>query len=687
MIYTKKEQLTVIELKNYIKSVPIKMLKTILEKYPSNIIYCEINGKFVGIISMGDILRAWERKQDNVFVNMKFIALEYGKYKEAKKIFREKSNIHAIPIVSDEHTLLGEYIRWNDLFELEYLIDIIDVSNWEKGKRIVLVRPDEIFRSRNRIFKKVKEYLESQRMIVKCISYVEIAAYLKTDDVVLVVDENEACALRTVIKIKFDDNYEGKNRLRTYKDFFSKEFNFSDKQCAFYLKKLQERGIKIIGLTFRESVFYKQLMKKLEQRFIFFGKEPSNKLLEIMYQGFFGELYSKEYADSIVNMPIEYENSEGILRLRDCKSQYYNVVDGKRYTQNPLDTDTGDIYFFGPCYIYGHYVEDNNTIESLLSKRILQEGGRKEVVNCGSLGVDIKNRYLFRIMTTQFNKGDIIVIDRPPENITGVSYIDLNQVLEKENVNLEWFVDKVWHCNHKVNQLYANAIFDVLFPILYESESKEREPIEKDDNFIKNLYIDRYFYDFDALKYEKIGAIVMNCNPFTNGHRYLIEQALMVVDFLIIFVVEEDKSFFSYAERFAMVKMGVADLCNIMVVPSGPFILSQMSFPEYFIKETSQDIREHIEQDIKTFAKKIAPQLSIKYRFAGEEPEDEVTNQYNMVMKKILPEYGIKFVEISRKNIDGKCISASLVRKCIEEENIDRLSKFLPETTMKILGF
>lgn len=68
VIYTKKDQLTIIELGNGEESVSIKKLKLILEKYPSNIIYCETDGKLIGIISVGDILRAYERRQNVVFV-------------------------------------------------------------------------------------------------------------------------------------------------------------------------------------------------------------------------------------------------------------------------------------------------------------------------------------------------------------------------------------------------------------------------------------------------------------------------------------------------------------------------------------------------------------------------------------------------------------------------------------------
>ena len=182
-----------------------------------------------------------------------------------------------------------------------------------------------------------------------------------------------------------------------------------------------------------------------------------------------------------------------------------------------------------------------------------------------------------------------------------------------------------------------------------------------------------------------MGSIVMNCNPFTYGHRYLIEQALKKVDYLIIFVVEEDKSVFSFTERFVMVCEGVADLENVKVVPSGPFILSRTTFPEYFIKIRDEELEQNVENDITLFAEKIAPRLNIRYRFVGEEPEDDVTNEYNNAMKRILPQNGVELIEIPRKMQNRKVISASKVREILEHDTIRGLCELIPETTLQIL--
>ncbi|MDE7267399.1 MAG: adenylyltransferase/cytidyltransferase family protein [Lachnospiraceae bacterium] len=416
------------------------------------------------------------------------------------------------------------------------------------------------------------------------------------------------------------------------------------------------------------------------------GEDFSNILPKSGYKDFFEDLYSEAYVDEIMHMPFKVEYNGGILRLKDSQSKYYTVTNGERMTVDQPNKFDRSIYFLGPCYIYGHYVEDRNTIASIVQKYLCEKGSIARCVNYGAVGMSYGYNCLPCIAAIPLRKGDIVVIDRPPYGIEGVKYLEISSILEKYDVNIAWMVEHPMHCNHKMNKVYADAIYEEIEPILTEKTQGHGELVEKDENYIKLLYLQRYFTGCNFQQFHRIGSIVMNCNPFTYGHRYLIEQALKSVDFLIIFVVEEDKSCFSYIERFSMIKEGVADLENVMVVPSGPFILSQMSFPEYFIKETSEDLNKHTEQDIMTFVEKIAPQLGIQCRFVGEEPEDEVTEQYNMAMKKILPQYGMDLIEIPRKMVNEKPISASLVRECIEKGNIDQLAELVPVSTRAFLG-
>lgn len=183
----------------------------------------------------------------------------------------------------------------------------------------------------------------------------------------------------------------------------------------------------------------------------------------------------------------------------------------------------------------------------------------------------------------------------------------------------------------------------------------------------------------------RIGSIVMNCNPFTLGHRFLIEQAAEKVKHLYIFAVEEDRSIFPFDDRFELMKEGTADLPNVTVIPSGKFIISSLTFSEYFNKMELQDKSIDPSMDVTVFVKEIAPTLNISVRFAGDEPIDLITNQYNKAMERILPKFGVDFVVIKRKESEGEVISASRVRRLLEEKDFEGISRIVPETTFRYL--
>lgn len=183
-----------------------------------------------------------------------------------------------------------------------------------------------------------------------------------------------------------------------------------------------------------------------------------------------------------------------------------------------------------------------------------------------------------------------------------------------------------------------------------------------------------------------IGSVIMNCNPFTKGHRALIEYASAHCDVLHIFVVEEDRSFFSAKDRYQMVKDGVADLPNAFVHMSGHYIISAVTFPTYFLKSYENASLLQAELDILLFSSRIAPALGISRRFVGQEPLDPLTAQYNSIMKCVLPQNGIELIEIPRIVQNNQVISASLVRSLLQKEGVtQRLLSLVPESTQQYL--
>ena len=140
------------------------------------------------------------------------------------------------------------------------------------------------------------------------------------------------------------------------------------------------------------------------------------------------------------------------------------------------------------------------------------------------------------------------------------------------------------------------------------------------------------------------GVIIMNANPFTLGHKYLLERAESRN--LVIIPVKEDASRFSYAERLAMIRSGAGDWAD--VVEGSDYQISAATFPTYFLKNLSDAAETQMRLDIDLFGRHIAPALGARVRYVGSEPADPLTARYNALMKELLPKYGVQLVEIQR---------------------------------------
>lgn len=184
---------------------------------------------------------------------------------------------------------------------------------------------------------------------------------------------------------------------------------------------------------------------------------------------------------------------------------------------------------------------------------------------------------------------------------------------------------------------------------------------------------------------ETVGAAVMNCNPFTKGHRYLIETAAKECDRLYVFVLSEDKSDFSAKDRMEMVKLGTEDIPNVTVLPTGPYLISSATFPTYFLKDRENAETVHCLLDIEVFCSYYVPKFGISRRYVGTEPLSPMTDQYNTALKQHLPEKGILLREIPRLEQTGTPVSASAVRACLKQKDYDTLRKLLPDTSYEYL--
>lgn len=207
------------------------------------------------------------------------------------------------------------------------------------------------------------------------------------------------------------------------------------------------------------------------------------------------------------------------------------------------------------------------------------------------------------------------------------------------------------------------------------------------------------------------GAIVMNANPFTKGHRYLVEQAASQVDNLYVIVVKEDRSRFPYVERKAMIEAGCAGLDNVVVCGGSDYAISAATFPTYFLKKLDDATDTQIALDLDLFVNHIAQPLGVTVRFAGSEPEDALTRRYNELMAEILPGTSvavvrqdhqpdselvegsavrqarrpIDFVEIPRLEQKGKPLSATSLRRALDKGGFKEAMEYIPESSIPYL--
>ena len=185
----------------------------------------------------------------------------------------------------------------------------------------------------------------------------------------------------------------------------------------------------------------------------------------------------------------------------------------------------------------------------------------------------------------------------------------------------------------------------------------------------------------EAQKNLRIAALVMNANPFTLGHQYLVEKAAAESDILHLFIVSEDQSLVPFSVRKQLVLEGTAHLDNIIYHESGPYIISNATFPSYFQKDADAVMESHANLDLTIFVR-IAQALGINCRYVGEEPNSQVTGIYNKIMAKKLPENKISCTIVPQKEANGAVISALTVRTALKDDNIELLKTLVPETTL-----
>lgn len=230
--------------------------------------------------------------------------------------------------------------------------------------------------------------------------------------------------------------------------------------------------------------------------------------------------------------------------------------------------------------------------------------------------------------------------------------------------------------------MYLSMFSDMgFYPIM---ETEDMLLLENRKNGIAE-YLQKEAASSAPSKGNTVGCIVMNANPFTNGHKHLVETAAKACDSLHVFVLSTDSSEFPADIRLELVKQGCSHLPNVQVHGSSDYLISHATFPDYFLKDKAAASDKAAALDLMIFGKYFKEAFGFTCRFVGEEPFSRVTRAYNEQMKRILPDYDIQVHEIPRCQAEGTVISATFVRKKFLEGDVELLKDFVPETTYSFL--
>lgn len=436
---------------------------------------------------------------------------------------------------------------------------------------------------------------------------------------------------------------------------------------------------------------YENLLKKS------LGKEGKKALIKDMG-------YDDAYLTEVLER-ISVTSRGGTDFLCDKRGAYVNIVNGYRVTTNAPTEFNRTVYLFGNSLCYGLGTHDEYTIGSVLQRELnnfYKNRSPYAVLNCSNGGGLNCKQMWDSFMYHMPQNGDIAVfIGNGFNELVKEVYadkfiwVDGKEVLNRPHNLGEIFLD-LNHVTAKGYEVCGKLLAQKLLQSNLGAEKNDilqaEKPLQSAGIFLdeqQEKELQCYLKSIARFKVTErdgtIGSIVMNCNPFTLGHRYLIENTSKQCDILYIFVVEEDKSFFSFDDRIELVRKGTKDLSNVIIVPSGKFIISQITFNAYFQKEEKNDTEIDPTNDVELFATRIAPFMGITKRFAGDEPLDAVTNQYNSTMKRVLPRFHIEFEVIKRKEAGGEVISASRVRGLLQNKEFEKIKQLVPQTTYDYL--
>lgn len=414
---------------------------------------------------------------------------------------------------------------------------------------------------------------------------------------------------------------------------------------------------------------------------IYFENVKKKDFLEVVKDNLdlYNDCFVDENIDDIFDSDPDLVQNGSYFMFEDYHSNSMNISNGFRkgieYKNNK------HIFLFGNSSMFGYYVSDDKTIASFLQKRIRGYS----VHNCATNGDTIENMYN-RIISTRICENDIVVVGIPTNRISNINlypHIDVVHLFEK-NRKHENFVDKAH---------YTAYCHEWITDVIYNNIKKDFSTIEtsnvqdKVDNMCNSFH---QATDLDFTKMDvEVGAVVASCNPFTCGHRFLIETGSKIFDFFVVFLMQDGIDLiYSKKECSNLVKIGTQDLENVIVVD-----LSNVFSYQTFWSEYNNVALRHSKNyvglntiELLDIVGKAFKKLNIKHFLCGIETDDDITKQHITQAKFIFPQNGINVIQIPRKKINKQeRISGTLCREYLQNEQYDKLENFIPKNVLRYI--
>lgn len=669
------DELAIYKLESELDDIDISLLHDLYVEKTSDIVYLTLDDKLCGIVCYGDLLH--HMHDGTVRIVKNFTKLNDFCNDEARKIFASSNNIHKIPVVNKENKLLGDYSRWEDGDAGWVQWVISQISIWkslrnylkEKGyQKVYIVNP---IKEKLWIKEIINELFESKKINIISIDKIKLPELLHEKDksLVMTADEEER---RGVICIDGYD-YRNKNDKLDWHHLWSLYYELKTYNQRRILNhygiaregengrkvfmELQQKGINVVAI-YNDIYYLPDYIINLIQNINYQVK--IHNLKSEMFppvnsdwgESFFGDLLQNEdYYTGTAQENIMYGYNCNIYKP-DTKylSEYYNIIDGHRKTLYQPPNYVGKIYMFGACTIMGAYLEDQYTIASLLQKKLNDAGYRYCVENCGAYG-----NVFEKMKKNTYHKGDIIIVWTGDGAFADIDTVEIRHLFEENNIPPEWFVDALGHINHEAASVIGEALYKQVRKYLKQGSKQTSTDREEDvlftianyadvlGNYVRHIYLNRYFVVDDMAKYNW-GGVIVDLNISPNKYEKILRKASVVTDHIIVFIPENvPKTEYNFQEYIGAMQIISLEGIDIKVVSGEGFVPYYDLLISYY-RPLAIEI-EDVRQEVKFFAECIARPLNIKYRFDYGQHNNEKMIQYSQMVKEELSKYDIEYIE------------------------------------------